>query len=59
MAHHGTLVLRAGESIRTSVDCKFDRERIEAMLTGVGLELTSWVTDGAGRHALAVAAPGR
>src|SRR5256885_1531571 len=24
---HGTLVLRAGESIRTSVECKFDRER--------------------------------
>jgi Histidine-specific methyltransferase, SAM-dependent len=59
MARHGTLVLRAGESIRTAVDRKFDRARIAAMLGGVGLELASWITDDAARHAIAVAVPGR
>jgi L-histidine N-alpha-methyltransferase len=59
VARHGTLVLRAGESIRTAVDCKFDRERLDAMLTGVGLALASWRTDVAAHHALVVAVPGR
>jgi L-histidine N-alpha-methyltransferase len=56
-ARHGAIVLRQGESIRTAVDCKFDRGRVDAMLSGVGLRATSWWTDAADRFAVLVAAP--
>jgi L-histidine Nalpha-methyltransferase len=51
------IALRARESIRTSVDCKYERGRVEGMLRGVGLELAEWWTDPAERFAVAVAAP--
>jgi L-histidine N-alpha-methyltransferase len=51
------LRLRKGESIRTSVRCMFDRNRVAAMLTGVGLALRHWSTDADGRYVVALAAP--
>ena len=56
-ARHGSIVLRQGESIRTTVDCKFDRGRVDAMLSGVGLRAASWWTDAAQRFALVLAVP--
>jgi L-histidine Nalpha-methyltransferase len=49
--------LRKGESIRTSVRCVFDRNRVAAMLTGVGLALRNWNSDPEGRYVVALAAP--
>ena len=49
--------LRKGESIRTSVSCLFDRNRVAAMLAGVGLSLAEWTSDTTGRHVVALAIP--
>ena len=46
---------RKGESIRTSVRCRFDRNRVTAMTAGVGLTIRNWVADPAGRFAVALA----
>ena len=49
--------LRKGESIRTSVRCTFERNRVAAMLTGVGLTLRDWTSDAEGRYVVALATP--
>ena len=49
--------LRKGESIRTSVRCVFERNRVAAMLAGVGLGLRTWNSDTEGRYVIALAAP--
>ena len=49
--------LKKGESIRTSVRCAFDRNRIAAMMAGVGLALRDWTTDADGRYVVALATP--
>jgi uncharacterized SAM-dependent methyltransferase len=49
--------LRKGESIRTSVRCVFEQNRVAAMLTGVGLTLRNWNSDAEGRYVVALAAP--
>ena len=48
---------RKGESIRTSVSCAFDRNRLVAMMGGVGLSLREWQTDPSARFAVALATP--
>jgi L-histidine N-alpha-methyltransferase len=48
---------RKGESIRTSVSCVFDRNRVAAMMAGVGLTLTEWTSDTTGRYVVALATP--
>ena len=48
---------KKGESIRTSVSCRFDRSRVAAMLAGVGLTLREWTTDAEGRFVVALATP--
>ena len=49
--------LRKGESIRTSVNCTFDRNRVTAMMAGVGLALRQWTTDAPGQFVVALATP--
>jgi hypothetical protein len=56
-AHTPGFTLRKGDSIRTSVHCKYDRGRLTAMLAGVGLRVDGWFEDPAGRCALVVAGP--
>lgn len=51
----GTVSLVAGETIRTEISCKYDRDAIVSLLYRAGLALESWMTDGADRFALAVA----
>ena len=53
----GAVRLRKGESIRTSVRCVLERNRVAAMLTGVGLALRTWNSDAEGRYVVALAAP--
>ena len=48
---------KKGESIRTSVSCVFDRNRVSAMLGGVGLSLDAWTTDAEARYVVALAVP--
>jgi L-histidine N-alpha-methyltransferase len=48
---------KKGESIRTSVSCAFDRNRVMAMMSGVGLTLREWRTDPTARFAVALATP--
>ena len=49
--------LRKGESIRTSVSCRFDRNRVAAMMAGVGLALREWTMDRESRYVVALATP--
>ncbi len=53
----GSLVLRAGESIRTEISNKYDRPRITKILAAACLQVASWETDDAHQYALVVAAP--
>jgi L-histidine N-alpha-methyltransferase len=48
---------RKGESIRTSVSCRFERNRVAAMMAGVGLTLRDWTTDAESRYVVALATP--
>jgi L-histidine Nalpha-methyltransferase len=48
---------RKGESLRTSVRCVFDRNRVAAMLGGVGLMLREWTTDADATFVVALATP--
>ncbi len=47
----------AGEELRTEISAKFRRERVEAELANVGLQLTDWWTDAAGDFALSLSTP--
>jgi len=40
-----TLVLEAGDEIRTELSCKYTRESFAARLAGTGLVLERWITD--------------
>jgi L-histidine N-alpha-methyltransferase len=53
----GVFTVDAGETIRTEISCKHDRESVEEMLRGAGMRLTAWETDGDGLYALLLAAP--
>ena len=46
----------AGEEMRTEISAKFRRERVEAELRAVGLELAEWWTDSTGSFALSLSA---
>jgi L-histidine N-alpha-methyltransferase len=53
----GQVQIAAGESIRTEISCKHDRESVGAMLRAAGMTITRWETDDAGLYALLTAAP--
>ena len=50
-----TIVLEAGEEIRTEISAKFRRGGVEAELARAGFDLDSWWTDPQGRFALSLA----
>jgi L-histidine N-alpha-methyltransferase len=53
----GTLPIAAGESIRTEISCKYDREAVRTLLADSGFALTHWMTDAEMRFALVLAEP--
>ncbi|HEX7051232.1 MAG TPA: L-histidine N(alpha)-methyltransferase [Longimicrobiales bacterium] len=53
----GAFHFREGESIRTEISCKYDRERVDALLATAGLRVAEWWTDRDHRFALALGAP--
>jgi L-histidine Nalpha-methyltransferase len=50
----GLVEFEEGETIRTAISCKFDRQAIHDLLTDAGFQLTEWWTDEAGDYAVAV-----
>ncbi|MGH7505724.1 MAG: L-histidine N(alpha)-methyltransferase [Longimicrobiales bacterium] len=49
----GAIVFEPGESVRTEISCKYDRERVAMLFGNAGLAVESWVTDDEGLYALA------
>jgi L-histidine N-alpha-methyltransferase len=41
----GVVRFRAGESLRTEISCKHDRESVAQLFEAAGLELEEWRTD--------------
>ena len=53
----GTVAFGQGETLRTEISCKHDRESVAAMFEPAGLRIESWRTDPNGLFALVVGAP--
>jgi L-histidine N-alpha-methyltransferase len=53
----GAVRFEAGESLRTEVSCKHDRESVGQLFEAAGLEVESWRTDPDGLFGLVVGAP--
>jgi L-histidine N-alpha-methyltransferase len=51
----GVVSFGTGESIRTEISCKYDRDRVQDMLSSAGLRLDEWTTDSEVRFALSLA----
>jgi L-histidine N-alpha-methyltransferase len=51
----GEIELRGGESIRTEISCKHDRDSVDALLGQAGMVVRRWETDDAGLYALVLA----
>lgn len=50
----GRWEIAAGETIRTEISCKYDRETIASLLEPAGLTIDEWRTDAADRYAIAL-----
>jgi L-histidine N-alpha-methyltransferase len=53
----GVVRFRAGETVRTEISCKYDRESVDDLLGGAGWRVDGWLTDDAGLFALVMARP--
>jgi L-histidine N-alpha-methyltransferase len=53
----GTVSFARGESLRTEISAKHDRESVAALFAAAGLRIESWRTDPDGLFALVVGAP--
>lgn len=51
----GSWEIEEGESIRTEISCKHDRESVQALLDGAGLSLERWETDPEELYAITLA----
>ena len=54
----GAIPFEAGESLRTEISCKHDRESVAQLFEAAGLEIEAWRTDPESLFALVVGAPG-
>ncbi|MDP9177980.1 MAG: L-histidine N(alpha)-methyltransferase, partial [Gemmatimonadota bacterium] len=55
----GSVRFLEGESIRTELSCKYDRQSVEALFERAGLRLERWITDADEMFALALGGPVR
>ncbi|MBW3569946.1 MAG: L-histidine N(alpha)-methyltransferase, partial [Gemmatimonadetes bacterium] len=53
----GTFRFAAGETIRTEISAKHDRDSVKAMFAAAGLAIERWATDDDGLYAITFAAP--
>jgi len=51
----GDVAFAGGESIRTEISCKYDRDSLSEMLNSAGLGVDRWITDAGSTYALVVA----
>jgi L-histidine Nalpha-methyltransferase len=51
----GLVAFRRGESLRTEISCKYDRDSVDRLLTAAGMEVARWVEDADGLFALIMA----
>ncbi|MDF2774020.1 MAG: egtD, partial [Geminicoccaceae bacterium] len=52
----GTVRFAGGESIRTEISCKYDRESLASLLGMANMRIERWITDAPASYALVVAA---
>jgi L-histidine N-alpha-methyltransferase len=52
----GVVRFAGGESIRTEISCKYDRESLAGLLAAADMRIERWITDAAESYALIVAA---
>ncbi len=55
--HHGTVEVEAGESIRTEISCKYDRDSVASLFEAAGLRVVEFRTDPNGRFGVVEGAP--
>lgn len=48
----GTVRFEEGESVRTEISCKYDRDAVDDLFGAAGLEVSEWREDDGGRYAL-------
>jgi L-histidine N-alpha-methyltransferase len=53
----GVVRFKAGETIRTEISCKYDRQAVDELLCGAGWRMDAWLTDEARLFALVIARP--
>jgi L-histidine N-alpha-methyltransferase len=53
----GQISFARGESIRTEISCKYDRQSVTELFEPSGLRIETWRPDPASLFALVVAAP--
>jgi L-histidine N-alpha-methyltransferase len=53
----GVVRFKAGETIRTEISCKYDRQSVDELLSGAGWRVDTWLTDDAELFALVIARP--
>ena len=53
----GTVGFREGESIRTEISCKYDRDTVYGLFADAGLALDEWIRGDGPAYALALASP--
>ena len=53
----GVVRIGAGESIRTELSCKYDRQVLTRMFESAHLEIVKWCTDEEGLYAMALVSP--
>jgi L-histidine Nalpha-methyltransferase len=53
----GDVELREGETLRTEISCKYDRQSVVELFAASGLEMVEWREDPDGLFALSLAAP--
>jgi L-histidine Nalpha-methyltransferase len=53
----GAIQFAAGESVRTEISCKYDRESVAQLFEAVGLEIEAWRPDPESLFALVVGVP--
>ncbi len=53
----GEIRFEAGESVRTEISCKYDRDGVHHLFATAGLELEEWIADDHDRYALVLGRP--
>jgi L-histidine N-alpha-methyltransferase len=53
----GTYTFREGETVRTEISAKYDRDTIGSLFSAAGMSISRWCEDERGRYALVLGRP--